>query len=84
MNTNNGFSVALDANLSVRVMSAALSRLLRGGQSVVVELKDPRGIFAVQKSPEGQVVARPATPKEIETFTSYDKIMDAMQKNIVV
>jgi hypothetical protein len=33
---------------------------------------------------DGQVNVRPATEKEIDAFTSYDKIMSAMSKKIAV
>lgn len=83
MSANSGPSVALDQGATGRIMLAALHRLLADRQSVVVELKDPRGIFTVQKV-DGQVNVRPATEKEIDAFTSYDKIMSAMSKKIAV
>lgn len=83
MSTNSGPSVALDQSATAKIMVSALGRLLNDRQSVVVELKDPRGIFTVQKV-DGQVNVRPATEKEIDSFTSYDKIMNAMTKKIAV
>lgn len=87
MNVDGSPDTLDQAILSARIMAVALGKLLRDRQSVVIELKeqkgckDPHGFYAVQKV-DGQIKTRPATPKEIESFTSYDKIMNAMVKSI--
>jgi len=83
MNPDGSKDTLEQAVLSGRSMAVALSRLMVEGQKILVNLKDPNSVQVVQKK-NGQILTRPATTDEIESQGNYDKIMDAMMKQIAV
>lgn len=75
-------NVELTSELNAAIKSGVLCRLMRDGQKVVYEL-NPGEFYTVLKQ-DHRLYVHLSSQKEIESVTSYDKIMDAMVKSMGV
>lgn len=61
------------------VLQTALRMMMQEGQTIMVDRRS--GFYCVQKI-DNEIKVRPANGKEINSISSYDKIMDAMKSSI--